>query len=189
MNISANESKKVLELFNVKNTAEYVQYIHRGNCEHPCPDCISNNLRIFDNDKKKPPVGEANHPHCDCYYTDVQTKAIGSISQKGNESPDVYLKLYGHLPDYYITKEEAINKYGWDSSKNTLSGKAPGFMIGGDVFKNRDKLLPVKTGRVWYECDIDYISGKRNSKRLYYSNDGLMFFSPDHYQGTFYYLK
>ncbi len=53
-------------------------------------------------------------------------------------------------------------------------------MIGGDIFKNIDHILPEKEGRVWYECDVDYEGGARNSKRLYYSNDGLMFYSEFH---------
>ena len=54
-------------------------------------------------------------------------------------------------------------------------------MIGGDVFKNIPPLLPQKNGRIWYECDVDYISGSRGTcSRLYYSNDGLMFYT-DHF--------
>ena len=98
----------------------------------------------------------------------------------GELAPDVYLKKYGRLPDYYITKEEAGKKYGWIQGKNTIAGKAPGKMIGGDVFDNRNHILPEKEGRIWYECDVDYESGKRNNKRLYYSNDGLMFYSESH---------
>ena len=37
----------------------------------------------------------------------------------------VWLKEYGILPDYYITKQEAIEKYGWNSRRNTVAGKAP----------------------------------------------------------------
>jgi len=36
--------------------------------------------------------------------------------------------------------------------------------------------LPEKDGRVWYEADIDYESGFRNTKRIVFSNDGLIFF-------------
>ena len=45
--------------------------------------------------------------------------------------------------------------------------------------------LPSAPGRTWYEADIDYTYGKRNLKRILYSNDGLVFVSEDHYQ-TFY---
>lgn len=62
-------------------------------------------------------------------------------------------------------------------------------MIGGDLYLNISLILPEKEGRVWYECDVDYEKNKRNSKRLYYSNDGLMFYSPDHGTSTFYYVN
>ena len=89
------------------------------------------------------------------------------------------------MPNYYITKEEAKD-LGWTKCK-ILEYFAPGKMIGGDIYKNKPPKLPQKGGRIWYECDIDYESNKRNSKRLYYSNDGLMFYSPDHGR-TFYYV-
>ena len=90
------------------------------------------------------------------------------------------------MPDYYITKEEAKEKYGWIQGKNTIAGKAPGKMIGGDIFKNREHMLPEKEGRVWYECDVDYVSGNRGAcSRLYYSNDGLMFYT-DHFKDKVY---
>ena len=57
------------------------------------------------------------------------------------------------------------------------------------MYANKNKLLPVKDGRVWYECDVDYEAGARSSKRLYYSNDGLMFFSDDHGERNFYFVN
>jgi hypothetical protein len=56
-------------------------------------------------------------------------------------------------------------------------------MIGGDLYNNKDGKLPEKDK--WYEADLDYTKGKRNSKRILWSNDGLIFVSFDHYQ-TFY---
>ena len=40
-------------------------------------------------------------------------------------------------------------------------------------------------GRIWFEADFDYTGGYRNSFRLLYSNDGLIFVTYDHY-ATFY---
>ena len=57
--------------------------------------------------------------------------------------------------------------------------------LGGDEFLNDKDKLPCAPGRTWYEADIDYTYGKRNLKRILYSNDGLVFVSEDHYQ-TFY---
>ena len=54
--------------------------------------------------------------------------------------------------------------------------------IGGDKFGNREGILPKEDGRVYYECDIDYEGGYRNEKRIVFSNDGLIFYTEDHYQ-------
>lgn len=163
----------------------FIQYIHNlfdFDVKFHCKDCIFNDKRIFENDETCPLVGEDNHPNCHCYYENVESLLTGSISIMGELAPDVYLKKHGKLPDYYITKQEAIEKYGWNARRNTLSGKVPGKMIGGDVYKNDDCILPTKENRVWYECDVDYVrGGRRNCSRLYYSNDGLMFFS-DHFK-------
>ncbi len=163
-----------------KINVRFLQYHHRGSCKTPCMDCPSRDKKIYQTGQH---IFLPAHPHCDCYYSEVETLPAGSISEK-QPSPDVWLKMYGKLPDYYITKEEAITKYGWNSNKNTLAGKAPGKMIGGDIYYNDKHILPEKSGRVWYECDINYQSGRRNSLRLYYSNDGLMFYSPDHLDGN-----
>ena len=60
----------------------------------------------------------------------------------------------------------------------------PSCLIGGDIFYNTEGKLPQLKNRVWYEADIDYKSGYRNTKQILYSNDGLMFVTYDHY-GTF----
>ena len=189
MSVFDNIREKLLSYFNTnkKLDSEFIQYHHKiGECVHPCFKCLNNDLRIFANDGTQPPVGEENHIKCHCFYTDVETKQVGSISKMGELAPDVYLKKYGKLPDYYITKEEAKEKYGWNPRRNTLAGKAPGKMIGGDIYNNKDLKLPQKEGRIWYECDVDYVSGNRGTcSRLYYSNDGLMFYT-DHFKDKVY---
>ncbi|WP_276648398.1 ribonuclease domain-containing protein [Trichococcus flocculiformis] len=54
--------------------------------------------------------------------------------------------------------------------------------IGGDCFGNREGLLPKKSGRTYYEADIDYDGGYRGAERIVYSNDGLIFYTDDHYE-------
>ena len=54
-----------------------------------------------------------------------------------------------------------------------------------DIYQNKDGKLPSTAGSVWYEADINYNGGYRNSERILYSNDGLIFVSYDHYK-TFY---
>ncbi len=92
-----------------------------------------------------------------------------------------YLHLYGHLPENFLTKDEARD-LGWDSSLGNLDEVAPGMSIGGDRFGNREGLLPTAPGRQYYECDIDYEGGFRNGKRIVWSNDGLIYYTEDHYE-------
>lgn len=92
-----------------------------------------------------------------------------------------YLHEYGKLPGNFITKKEA-QKLGWDSEKGNLAKVAPGKSIGGDSFGNREGLLPKKDGRKYYECDINYEGGYRGAERIIYSNDGLIYFTDDHYK-------
>lgn len=91
-----------------------------------------------------------------------------------------YLYLYEHLPDNYITKNEA-KKLGWISNKGNLWDVAPGKCIGGDNFGNREGYLPDKKGRKYYECDVNYEGGFRKADRIIYSNDGLIYYTEDHY--------
>ena len=91
-----------------------------------------------------------------------------------------YIHVYKTLPPNYITKGQA-SKLGW-KTQGTLDKVAPGKSIGGDRFNNYEKVLPDKQGRVWKECDIDYVRGNRNANRICYSNDGLIYYSASHYQ-------
>lgn len=93
-----------------------------------------------------------------------------------------YLHTYGHLPSNYITKDEAEDA-GWKTRGLSLAEACPGKSIGGSRFGNREKRLPTASGRVYYECDIDYNGERgRNAKRIVYSNDGLIYYTEDHYK-------
>ena len=122
--------------------------------------------------------------------------AVNTINPSGSaaaipENPDKpltdpqdiadYIFLYGKLPPNFITKKQAQN-LGWDSSYNYVSDVAPGKSIGGDRFGNYEGLLPSKKGRQWYEADCYYTKGKRNAYRILYSNDGLVYYTDDHYE-------
>lgn len=96
------------------------------------------------------------------------------------EDVALYLHLYGHLPDNFITKKEAQD-LGW--SGGSLEPYAPGCSIGGSRFGNYEGLLPDKNGRTWTECDIDTMgASKRGAKRIIFSNDGLIYYTGDHYE-------
>ena len=91
-----------------------------------------------------------------------------------------YIHLYGHLPSNFITKKEA-EKLGWQGG--SLEPYAPGMCIGGSLFGNYEGLLPEKEGRFYTECDIDTLGAdKRGAKRIVFSNDGLIYYTEDHYE-------
>ena len=93
----------------------------------------------------------------------------------------VYLDTFDKLPDNYLTKKEA-QALGWESRKGNLWDVAYGCSIGGDRFGNYEGLLPSKKGRTWYEADCYYTKGKRNAHRILFSNDGLVYYTDDHYE-------
>ncbi|MBO7667477.1 MAG: ribonuclease [Firmicutes bacterium] len=107
-----------------------------------------------------------------------------AVSEGGHYSDPVsvalYLHTYGHLPDNYLTKSEA-EALGWNNSLGNLWDVAPGCSIGGDKFGNREGLLPKAKGRQYYECDVNFDGGFRGGERIVYSNDGLIFYTADHY--------
>ena len=97
------------------------------------------------------------------------------------EDVSLYIYTYGELPDNFITKDEAYD-LGWNSKEGNLWEVADGMSIGGDKFSNREGILPKAKDRIYYECDIDYEGGYRNGKRIVFSNDGLIFYTEDHYE-------
>ena len=102
----------------------------------------------------------------------------GSFTTK--EDVALYIHTYGKLPENFITKDEARN-LGWNGGG--LEDFAPGKCIGGDRFGNYEELLPDAPGRTWTECDIDTRGAdSRGAKRIVFSNDGLIYYTEDHYE-------
>ena len=109
------------------------------------------------------------------------------ISETGvyssKEDVALYIHVYGHLPDNFITKEEA-RELGWTGGG--LEPYAPGKCIGGSHFGNYEGVLP--TGHTYAECDIDTLgANRRGAKRLVYSTDlpieeNLIYYTEDHYE-------
>lgn len=103
----------------------------------------------------------------------------GQYDDKDNVA--LYIHLYGKLPSNYMHKKDAEAIYGWKGGP--LDKLAPGKAIGGSNFGNYEGLLPDAKGRTWTECDIDTIGKKeRGAKRIVFSNDGLIYYTDDHYE-------
>ncbi len=96
------------------------------------------------------------------------------------EDVALYLHTYGHLPSNFITKTKA-RAAGWEGG--SLEPYCPGMCIGGGGFANREGSLPDAPGRSWKECDINTLGkSSRGPERLVYSNDGLIYYTGDHYE-------
>ncbi len=92
----------------------------------------------------------------------------------------LYIHTYGHLPKNFITKKEA-EAQGWNGGP--LDRVLPGMCIGGDYFGNYEGLLPKAKGRRWTECDVDTLGARsRGEERIIFSNDGLIYYTGDHYE-------
>lgn len=89
-----------------------------------------------------------------------------------------YIKQYHKLPSNYITKKEA-QALGWQGGP--LKKYAPGKSIGGDVFTNRQGILP-HSDKKYIECDIDANGTNRGPKRIVYSTENFkVYYTEDHY--------
>lgn len=110
--------------------------------------------------------------------SEITVAEDGEYSDKDHVA--LYIHMFGKLPQNYITKTKA-QKSGYVKSEGNLWDVLPGKSIGGGPFSNNEGLLPEKEGRSYKECDIDYNGGTRNAKRIVYSNDGLIYYTEDHY--------
>lgn len=122
--------------------------------------------------------------------TTTEASAEGAITEAASPGIDedgvyttrddvaLYIHTYGHLPSNFITKTEA-RELGWEGG--SLEPYAPGMCIGGDRFGNYEGLLP--QGHNYYECDIDTLGAStRGAHRIIYSDDGLIYYTGDHYE-------
>lgn len=146
-----------------------------------CLECATRNGRIFSYDDLIR-IGEPQlHPNCGCWLERIEAIKAGMATTLGINGADWWIKYLNKLPDYYITKDEA-KSLGWVNVKGNLSKVAPGYMIFGGIYYNDNNKLPQKDGRIWYEADINYTGGYRNTQRLLFSNDGLIFVTYNHYE-------
>ncbi len=143
-----------------------------------CASCRKKHGKIYSFNAKR---YQPEHERCRCQIVPMRTVLVGNATNMGFNGADAWLMFRKILPDYYVTKEEA-KALGYSRKKHNLSEILPGYMFGGDVFRNDQKKLPTAPGRIWREADLDYEFEKRSLRRFVYSNDGLIFMTNDHYQ-------
>ena len=98
------------------------------------------------------------------------------------EDVSLYIHTYGCLPENYVTKDYCKNVLKCSTSRVQDFWCDGHGAIGGDVFQNREGLLPKKAGRTWTECDINtWGRYQRGAERIVFSNDGLVYYTSNHY--------
>ena len=112
--------------------------------------------------------------------TDLTPQIVANGTYTTKDDVARYIHIFGCLPCNFITKKEA-QALGW--SGGSLEPYAPGMCIGGSRFGNYEGLLPEYDGRFYTECDIDTLGAdSRGAKRIVFSNDGLIYYTADHYE-------
>lgn len=146
-----------------------------------CLECREYHGQIYRMDET-PDIEPPLHPNCRCRIEPMKAVEAGYATKDGQYGADYWIKYVASLPKYYITEDELI-ALGWRRGKSSAKF-APGKMATMGIYRNDDNHLPQIPGRIWYEADINYYSGRRNGHRLLWSNDGLLFVTYNHY-GTF----
>ena len=144
-----------------------------------CLECRSRHGQIYPMDET-PDIEPPIHPNCRCDIEPMKAVEAGYATKDGQYGADYWIKYVASLPKYYITEDELV-ALGWKWGKSPAKF-APGKMATMGIYRNDDNHLPQIPGRVWYEADINYYSGRRNGHRLLWSNDGLLFVTYDHYE-------
>ena len=138
---------------------------------------------VLTTSKPQTTTAKAKTTHIQTTSKPVQTTAKQGIQKDGSYTSkadvSLYIHTYNKLPKNFITKSEA-DALGWQGG--SVEPYAPGKCIGGDYFGNYEGLLEKANGREYTECDIDTLgAGSRGAKRIVFSNDGLIYYTGDHY--------
>ena len=141
-----------------------------------CADLHGKIYSVLETPSEEPPI----HQNDRCILDILKAIKAGTATTDGLDGADFTLLNEGTLPDYYVSVKEAESA-GWKKGKWPMNF-VPGKMITKGVYANRKKHLPDALGRIWYEADINYVSGKRNNQRVLWSNDGLVFVTYNHYE-------
>lgn len=143
-----------------------------------CVLCLTMRGQIYSADEMPYPFPPL-HPNCRYEISPLPALAAGTATHEGTDGADWWIKHYRILPPYYLPKS-SYEALGWKTGKSParfVSGK----MMTKGIYQNRNGHLPSAYGRVWYEADLNYYKGLRNSQRIVWSNDGFVFVTYDHY--------
>ena len=162
----------------VSNSKNYVYWKSIEDFKR-CKECADLHGKIYsvlETPSEEPPL----HGNDRCILDVLMAIEAGTATIDGINGADLTLFNEGILPDYYVNLFEA-EANGWKRGKWPINF-VPGKMITKGIYTNSNKHLPDAPGRIWYEADINYITGKRNNQRVLWSSDGLVFVTYNHYE-------
>lgn len=126
---------------------------------------------VFDNNNSNDSESDLNENQSENKNALIEYEYYYSV-----EDVAEYIHVFGKLPNNYITKEEA-KEIGWEADDDS------GLVVGGNHFGNFEGLLPEDDSREYFEADIsDGYTNHRGPKRIVFSNDGLIYYTEDHYE-------
>lgn len=162
---------------NIKKSTNWKHWVSKLT-ESTCLRCLELHGKIYSTAEIPIPTPPL-HIFCKCKIQPLGSVVAGEATNDGLNGADWWLMNYGTLPSYYLSEAE-YRALGWKPS-NSPSAYAPGMMLTRGIYRNWNKHLPDAPGRIWYEADLNYYTGKRNKHRMIWSNDGLLFVTYDHY--------
>ena len=155
-------------------------YISSSDGNTGTPSGYSNDLQLVSPDEADETAGKASGTDASAAEAENGVSVVYGQPYSSRDEVAAYLHEYGELPPNYITKSEA-QALGWDNALGNLWDVTDRKSIGGDYFGNYENLLPKKKGRTYHECDINFKGRSRGPERIVYSNDGLIYYTSDHY--------
>ena len=128
---------------------------------------------IYDEEKEGKPLSELDG----CPVCKMPVSNLVPVSPAAEPAPP---KAWTGKLDYdaATARQDSSARYMAEIHEMAVTGKS----IGGDYFGNYEGRLPEADGREYHECDIDSTGSYRGAKRLVYSNDGLIYYTEDHYE-------
>jgi len=130
--------------------------------------------------------GEVSSPGSGGSSSSIQN-ILEAVQETGEyttkDSVAAYIHKFKKMPQNYVNK--ATGQLMYEQQGNTFSVwnfnplLVLGVMIGGDSFYNNEGLLP---NGDYKECDVDYHASNRGTKRLVYTNMGLVYYTANHYE-------
>lgn len=178
VNVGDNISETTAAPETTQSTPTYPQIDYPHYPDYPdYPEQTDPDIPLQESQPEQTDPPQTLPPQTDPPETEPQYSLDRNGSYTTKNDVALYIHLYGRLPNNFITKNQAEDRYGWDGGSLSRYGMC----IGGDRFYNNEGRLP--GGQTYYECDIDTLySSKRGSKRLVFTYSGIIYYTSDHYR-------